>query len=86
MTEGEHKNVELLIKHNADVNLQDNLGRTPLHQAIIRWCNEIVEPEFFDSPDLYKEIAKELLFNGADRQLKNKAGQRAIDILDDHLE
>lgn len=64
--------------------MQDHHGRAPLHQSIIRWCAEISDPEFFDSPDLYKEIAKELLFNGADRQLKTKNGLRAIDILEEH--
>ena len=69
VTEGEHKNIEALIAHGADVNLKDKEGRTPLHQAIHRWIGEIKDPEFLDSPDLYKEIVKELLFNGADRQL-----------------
>ena len=38
VTEGEHKNVELLIKHGANVNLQDEGLMTPLHQAVFRWC------------------------------------------------
>lgn len=86
VTEGEHKNVELLIKHGADVNLQDEGLMSPLHQAVFRWCQEVAEPEFFDSPELYKEIAKELLFNGANRTLENEQGQTGLDLLEEYKE
>ena len=44
------------------------------------------DPEFFDSHELYKEIAKELLFNGAERSLQTKEGLTALELLDDFKE
>lgn len=48
-----------------------------MHIAVIRIEQE---PEYFDD---YKRIIKELLFNGASRDLKNQNGQTALDLIDD---
>lgn len=39
------KNVELLIKYNANVNLQDREGRTPLHIAVIRLISQMSQSQ-----------------------------------------
>ena len=41
----------------------------------------MAEPEFHESFEDYKEIIKELLFNGAERQLRTKEGKTALDLI-----
>lgn len=72
----ECKNVELLIKLDADIDAQDFQGHTPLQIAIIRLSQE---PDSFED---YKRIIKELLFNGASRKLKNSNGLTAFQLLE----
>ncbi|CAG2160731.1 unnamed protein product [Oppiella nova] len=57
---------ELLIKHKANVNATDLWKFTPLHEASAKGKIEIV---------------KLLLMNGADKDKKNRDGNRAIDLV-----
>lgn len=59
------KITELLLEHGANVNIQDNLGNTPLHMAIIYHC---------------KENAKLLYEYKADIHLKNKNGSSSVEV------
>ena len=68
-------NVELLLSFGAEVNAQDFQGNAPLHMAMLRLAQE---PDNYEE---YKRILKELLFSGADRNLKNHQGQTAADLL-----
>lgn len=83
----ECKNVELLVKMGADLDSTDKEGRTPLHIAMIR-MNALLDQKEGDQNDFlelnehiyseYKIIIKELLFNGADRNLKTNEGLTAL--------
>ena len=61
------KNVQALVKFGADPNCQDVEGNTPLHLCL-ETLFETDEYQF----DKVKNIVKELIFSGADRDLKNK--------------
>jgi ankyrin repeat protein len=61
--------IKLLIEHGANVNAQDIDGNTPLH------AHAMATP-------LNHEIVQYLLANGADREIKNNAGNTALELLD----
>ncbi|XP_051134397.1 ankyrin repeat domain-containing protein EMB506, chloroplastic [Andrographis paniculata] len=62
---GALQTVKLLIKYKANVNAADNEGWTPLHVAM---------------QTRNRDIVKVLLVNGADRILRNQAGNTALDL------
>lgn len=76
----------------ADLDATDKEGRTPLHVAIIR-MSALLDTQSDDDSDAqtagvndsifqeFKMILKELLFNGADRNLKSNEGFTALDLL-----
>ena len=79
----------------ADINALDKLGRTTLHTGVIRMCTEmqailqeVGEDDAAEAVDEaetvfieYKLIVKELLFNGANRNIKNAQGKTAFEII-----
>ena len=73
----EFMNVQVLINFGADVNAQDKHGLAPLHLAVMRLAQNP------DDYDVYKKIIKELLFNGANRELETLNGLTARDQLDE---
>jgi ankyrin repeat protein len=69
---GAGASVAYLVSADGDTNIKDLDGTTPLHLSV-------------KSTDSTKStrITKQLLFSGADREIANKEGLRAIDIVDD---
>eukprot|EP00347_Sterkiella_histriomuscorum_P003212 403365161 len=74
------KIVETLIALGADPNSQIKEGLTSLHLAVTK---SIDEPDEFDE---YKRIIKELLFNGANRQLADIEGITPLMIAEERQE
>ena len=60
--------LEFLIKHNADVNIQDNCGNTALMNAVIKGNIECVES---------------LLLKKLDLNIQNNDGKTAYDLAED---
>lgn len=64
---GKKQAVEILIKHGANIDMQNNDGSSALHSAAFFCRTDIVEA---------------LLKNGADKSLKNKSGATALESVD----
>ena len=64
----EENNIQALLSLGADINQRDNSGSSMLHVAIVRY---VEDQENFG---IYKEVVKELLQFGAQRDVKNNAG------------
>ncbi len=70
--------MECLLAHRANPNAQNKDGQTPLHIAINKYITQTLEdaaqnyeadPQEFED---MKRVVKELLFNGADRDIKGR--------------
>ena len=68
--EGHRLIIQELLKAKADVNFADNIGDTPLHQAVINGQLDLVE---------------ELIAYGAEVERPNKEGKTALDLVTDKL-
>ena len=72
------KCVECLIGRGANVNAQNDDEHTPLHIAIHNYIQQTIEDQDQgveaegNEFDELKRIIKELLFNGADRNIKGR--------------
>lgn len=67
--------MSLLLALGANPDAQDELGNTPLH-----FCLERFNYNREDYND-YKKMIKELLFNGANKELTDNDGNTPIDYL-----
>lgn len=79
-----HKNlrtIKILLDHNADPNVRNYWGDTPLHIASSDL--ERTYEESMDSRDIQIQIIKLLLANGADWSLVDQNGNTAKDIAKD---
>jgi hypothetical protein len=71
----EENNIQALLSLGADINLQDRQGDSMLHVALARYVDDQ------DNFGVYKEIIKEILQYGAARDLRNKDGLTAEDLI-----
>jgi ankyrin repeat protein len=70
--------VELLIKHNADLNAKTTNGMTALFFASYGKIEGALRPSF-DQPD-YTKVVETLVSNGADVTIKDDEGETALDV------
>lgn len=59
------KVIAILAEHGANINAQDDKGRTPLHLATYGG---------------YKDAAEQLMSLGADTTIRNKRGKNALEV------
>lgn len=74
------KCVELLLAGGAEPNSINTDSHTPLHFAVQRYIHSALDsPEDDEDFEAAKRVAKELLFNGADRSAIGRFNLHSID-------
>lgn len=74
------KCVELLLAGGAEPNALNSDSHTPLHFAVQRYIHSALDtPEDDEDFEAAKRVAKELLFNGADRSAVGRFNLHSID-------
>ena len=75
---GNSKMLRYIIAHEADVNIDNGL---PLYETIDICIDGMIQDNRSEPHQVYLEMIKILLMNGAKLELKNERGERGIDLI-----